>query len=61
MKRVLGLDWGSNSIGWTLVDESEGEDSKIVKLGVQVIQYDTFSEQEDEEVSESKNPVKDKR
>ncbi|MEM1003314.1 MAG: type II CRISPR RNA-guided endonuclease Cas9, partial [Bacteroidota bacterium] len=38
MKRVLGLDLGTNSIGWALVDEAENdnETSTIVKLGVRV-------------------------
>lgn len=39
MKRVLGLDLGTNSIGWALVDEAsskENEESKIIKLGVRV-------------------------
>jgi len=38
MKRILGLDLGTNSIGWALVDEAENENetSKIIKLGVRV-------------------------
>ena len=38
MKRILGLDLGSNSIGWALVNEAESlnEKSSIVKLGVRV-------------------------
>ncbi|WP_419213647.1 type II CRISPR RNA-guided endonuclease Cas9 [Maribacter sp. X9] len=37
MKRILGLDLGTTSIGWALVEESENkEDSKIIKLGVRV-------------------------
>uniref|UniRef100_UPI00359FDCD6 type II CRISPR RNA-guided endonuclease Cas9 n=1 Tax=Prevotella heparinolytica TaxID=28113 RepID=UPI00359FDCD6 len=38
MKRILGLDLGTNSIGWALVDEAENNDerSSIVKLGVRV-------------------------
>ncbi|PID92895.1 MAG: type II CRISPR RNA-guided endonuclease Cas9 [Bacteroidetes bacterium] len=38
MKRILGLDLGTNSIGWALVEEAEnhGEQSGIVKLGVRV-------------------------
>lgn len=43
-KRILGLDLGTSSIGWALVDEANvGEKSSIVKLGVRVIQYDTFT------------------
>ncbi|MBQ6962756.1 MAG: type II CRISPR RNA-guided endonuclease Cas9 [Paludibacteraceae bacterium] len=38
MKKILGLDLGTNSIGWAVVDEAEkaGEQSSIVKLGVRV-------------------------
>ncbi|MDR0619470.1 MAG: type II CRISPR RNA-guided endonuclease Cas9, partial [Bacteroidales bacterium] len=38
MKKVVGLDLGTNSIGWALVNEAteENEKSSIVKLGVRV-------------------------
>lgn len=38
MKRILGLDLGTTSIGWALVNEAENqnEQSSIVKLGVRV-------------------------
>ena len=38
-KRILGLDLGTNSIGWALVEEdlSNSEKSKIVKLGVNIL------------------------
>lgn len=38
MKRILGLDLGTNSIGWAVVNEAETKDEKssIVKLGVRV-------------------------
>lgn len=38
MKRILGLDLGTNSIGWALVNEAENDNelSSIVKLGVRV-------------------------
>lgn len=38
MKKILGLDLGTNSIGWALVNESENENEKssITKLGVRV-------------------------
>ena len=38
MKRILGLDLGTTSIGWALVNEAETENEKssIVKLGVRV-------------------------
>lgn len=38
MKKILGLDLGTNSIGWALVNEAENanEKSAIIKLGVRV-------------------------
>jgi CRISPR-associated endonuclease Csn1 len=38
MKKILGLDLGTNSIGWALVNEAEKSDeqSEIIKLGVRV-------------------------
>ena len=38
MKKILGLDLGTNSIGWALVNEAEVENEKssIIKLGVRV-------------------------
>ena len=38
MKRVLGLDLGTTSIGWAVVDQaaSQEEKSKIIQLGVRV-------------------------
>ena len=38
MKRILGLDLGTASIGWTLVNEAEAveEKSSIIKVGVRV-------------------------
>lgn len=38
MKKILGLDLGTNSIGWAIVNEAESseEKSSIVKLGVRV-------------------------
>ena len=39
MKRILGLDLGTTSIGWALVNEAEKghEHSSIVRLGVRVV------------------------
>ena len=38
MKKILGLDLGTTSIGWALVNEAESseEQSSIIKLGVRV-------------------------
>ncbi|MBQ0088899.1 MAG: type II CRISPR RNA-guided endonuclease Cas9, partial [Prevotellaceae bacterium] len=39
MKRILGLDLGTTSIGWALVNEAENKEEKssIIKLGVRVV------------------------
>ena len=38
MKKILGLDLGTTSIGWALVNEKENdnEQSAIIKLGIRV-------------------------
>ena len=38
MKRILGLDLGTTSIGWAVVDQAENknETSGIIKMGVRV-------------------------
>jgi CRISPR-associated endonuclease Csn1 len=38
MKKILGLDLGTTSIGWALINEAENENEKseIIKLGVRV-------------------------
>ncbi|MDR2971080.1 MAG: type II CRISPR RNA-guided endonuclease Cas9 [Bacteroidales bacterium] len=48
MKKILGLDLGTNSIGWALVDEAENDNEKssIIKLGVRIINYDNFVSRE---------------
>ena len=38
MKKILGLDLGSSSIGWAFIEEN-GSKSKISKLGVRVIPF----------------------
>ncbi len=59
MKKVLGLDLGTNSIGWALVNEAEGENEKssITKLGSRIIHFDNFVSTETGK--ESKEPEKD--
>ena len=39
MKKILGLDLGTTSIGWAVVNEAENQDEKssIIKLGVRVV------------------------
>ncbi|MBU0473773.1 MAG: type II CRISPR RNA-guided endonuclease Cas9 [Bacteroidetes bacterium] len=43
MKKILGLDLGTTSIGWAMVNEAENENEKseIIKLGVRVIPITT--------------------
>lgn len=54
MKRILGLDLGTNSIGWALVKEKENENeqSSIKRLGVREI-YLTTDEQSNFEKGKS--------
>ena len=55
MKKILGLDLGTSSIGWALVNEAENnqEKSSIIKLGVRVVSYDNFTNAEGKEVKGS--------
>ncbi len=41
MKKILGLDLGTNSIGWALVSEAENEneESSIIKIGSRIIHF----------------------
>lgn len=54
MKKILGLDLGTTSIGWALVNEAESkeEQSSIIKLGVRVNPL-TVDEQSDFEKGKS--------
>jgi CRISPR-associated endonuclease Csn1 len=38
MAKVLGIDMGTNSIGWCLIEEYEDKDSQIIDLGVRIFQ-----------------------
>lgn len=48
MKRILGLDLGTTSIGWAFVNEAENdkEESSIVRTGVRVIPLSTDEQQD---------------
>lgn len=48
MKKILGLDLGTTSIGWALVNEKETaqEESSIIKLGVRVVPLSTDEQQD---------------
>jgi CRISPR/Cas system Type II protein with McrA/HNH and RuvC-like nuclease domain len=37
MKKILGLDLGSNSIGWALMRETDGEVSQIIEFITTII------------------------
>ena len=41
MKKILGLDLGTTSIGWAVVNEAENSDEKssIIKLEVSAMRY----------------------
>ncbi|MDR1021906.1 MAG: hypothetical protein LBL94_01300 [Prevotellaceae bacterium] len=54
MKKILGLDLGTTSIGWALVNEAENgnEKSSIIRLGVRVNPL-TVDEQQDFEKGKS--------
>jgi len=64
MKKILGLDLGTASIGWAFVKEAENENEKseILKLGVRVIPYDDNLKKVDSKtgkISDSMDPIKD--
>lgn len=62
MKKILGLDLGTTSIGWAFVHEAENEieSSKIIKMGVRISQLDNFDKvDKNGKVTESKNPLDD--
>ena len=57
-KKILGLDLGTNSIGWAYVTENENiKESKINQIGSRIIQFDNFVSTETGK--ESKEPLKD--
>lgn len=61
MKKILGLDLGTTSIGWAYVlEDDKKETSEIIQIGSRVIQYDNFDKRDKSgKVSESKNPESD--
>lgn len=63
MKKILGLDLGSGSVGWAFVHEAENdnEQSAIIKSGVRVIHYGDNVVKKDSlgNISESREPIKD--
>ncbi|TRX36918.1 type II CRISPR RNA-guided endonuclease Cas9 [Flavobacterium sp. ZT3R18] len=62
MKKILGLDLGTTSIGWSFINEADNdnETSSIINTGVRITQFDNFSKvDKNGKVTESKNPVVD--
>ncbi|CDN32414.1 CRISPR-associated protein Csn1/Cas9 family [Mucinivorans hirudinis] len=61
MKKILGLDLGSASIGWALVEETEQMQYNIVSLGSRIIPYNGTEGQEFEKgTGESRNSLRTK-
>lgn len=54
MKRILGLDLGTSSVGWAVVDQAENdnEKSQIIKMGVRIVPLD-IQEKDDFEKGKS--------
>ncbi|MBI5219741.1 MAG: type II CRISPR RNA-guided endonuclease Cas9 [Bacteroidia bacterium] len=63
MKKILGLDLGTASIGWAYVNEAENKEEKssIIKLGSRIIHYGDNLVKVDKngKISASKEPEKD--
>jgi CRISPR-associated endonuclease Csn1 len=38
MAKILGLDLGTNSIGWAVVEKENGEDFELIDKGVRIFQ-----------------------
>ena len=49
-KKILGLDLGSNSIGWALLEEKDGQAAKIIDIGTRI-----FTKAVEEKVPTPKN------
>ena len=49
-KKILGLDLGSNSVGWALLEQKDGKVSKIIDIGSRI-----FNKAVEEKVPTPKN------
>ena len=38
MTKILGLDLGTNSVGWAVVEKEKGEESELLEKGVRIFQ-----------------------
>ncbi len=56
MKKILGLDLGTTSIGWALVNEAESaeEKSSIIRMGVRLVPLDNFKNSEGKDIKQKK-------
>lgn len=56
MKKILGLDLGTTSIGWAMVNEAENNDeqSSIIKLGVRLISLENFTQSNGKDIKMKK-------
>lgn len=56
MKKILGLDLGTTSIGWALVNEAENsnEQSSIIRLGVRLISLENFTQSNGKDIKMKK-------
>lgn len=57
MKKILGLDLGTTSIGWALVNEAENneEQSSIIRLGVRLISLENFTQSNGKDIKMRKD------
>lgn len=49
MKRILGLDLGTSSVGWAVVDQAENDNEKscIIKMGVRIVPLSSESNEKE--------------
>ena len=45
-KKILGLDLGTNSIGWALIEADENESKDIIDMGVRIIPLNSDAKSE---------------
>lgn len=56
MRKILGLDLGTTSIGWAFVNEAENasEQSSIIRLGVRLISLENFTQSNGKDIKMKK-------
>ncbi|MCB0692583.1 MAG: hypothetical protein KDC16_13140, partial [Saprospiraceae bacterium] len=56
MKKILGLDLGTNSIGWALIEQNfENKEGKILGMGSRIIPMGTDKQDYEKGVGITKN------